>query len=186
MLAHPYAVAFWRQCLALLWVSRFWYARFIFRILQLFNELQSNLGRGLRRFLIGKMGILQSHSCISTLVTKRTHGRKMFLAGIVFRQSTVAKECGFRNLRRCALWSIRNTSQCRGPGCGQDKSFTATSIRYRPAHQLQKRWLTSFFFLLLTGSGVSRSGDAAIPAARFLTLITTLVRRERLEVSIRT
>lgn len=34
------------------------YARFIFGILQLFNEFESNLGSGLRRFLIGEMGIL--------------------------------------------------------------------------------------------------------------------------------
>jgi hypothetical protein len=35
-------------------------------------------------------------------------------------------------------------------------------------------FLTSFFFRFLIGSGVSSSGDAAVPAARFLTLITVL------------
>lgn len=34
------------------------------------------------------------------------------------------------------------------------------------------RLLTSFFFRFFTGSGVSSSGDAAMPAARFLMLIT--------------
>jgi hypothetical protein len=47
---------------------------------------------------------------------------------------------------------------------------TAASIQYR---------LTSFFFRFLTGSCVSRSGDAAVPAARFLALIAIFVQRGR-------
>ena len=38
--------------------------------------------------------------------------------------------------------------------------------------------LTSFFFRFLIGSGVSSSGDAAVPAARFLTLIPILFKRK--------
>jgi hypothetical protein len=41
------------------------------------------------------------------------------------------------------------------------------------SHTDCKKLLTSFFLRLLTESGVSSSGDAAVPAARFLTLITT-------------
>jgi hypothetical protein len=41
-------------------------------------------------------------------------------------------------------------------------------------HRLRGMFLTSFFFRFLIGSGVSSSGDAAVPAARFLTLITVL------------
>jgi hypothetical protein len=38
--------------------------------------------------------------------------------------------------------------------------------------------LTSFFLRFFTASGVSSSGDAAVPAGRFLALITTIDRRE--------
>src|SRR5437763_969118 len=44
----------------------------------------------------------------------------------------------------------------------------------RQAHRLQQRLLTSLFFRFFTGSGVSSSGDAAMPAARFLALIMTV------------
>src|SRR5436305_6725190 len=58
--------------------------------------------------------------------------------------------------------------------------YKATAAVSRIAKHINAtRLLTSFFLRFLTGSGVSNSGEAAAPAARFLTLITTCTQKGR-------
>jgi len=122
----------------------------------LLNKLESNLGRGLRRFFIWEMGVLQ------------------IPLAILSRRAQAEMQC-----------QIRNAKSAVGTGifCSQIHCFLVL-LNPNDVYQGQRTTstarniLTSFFFRLLIGSGVSSSGDAAVPEARFLTLITILFERK--------
>ena len=73
---------------------------------------------------------------------------------------------------------INAVSHCRNQDARRRVITKTTNSQGEPTKSNAGKCLTSFFFRFLTGSGVSRSGDVAAPAARFLTLISTLADRK--------
>ena len=126
------------------------------------NELEPNLGRGLRRFFIWEMSVLQIIQSVSNLIAERASGDAMSNQECNRGTKSVVGTGIFCNQIHCflALLDLNDVYQ------GQRTISTARNI------------LTSFFFRFLIGSGVSSSGDAAVPEARFLTLIPILFERK--------
>lgn len=110
----------------------------------------------------GKWVSCKSYNPVSNLIAARASGDAMSNQECNRGTKSVVGTGIFCNQIHCflALLDLNDVYQ------GQRTISTARNI------------LTSFFFRFLIGSGVSSSGDAAVPAARFLTLIPILFERK--------